>query len=1433
MLHCARETTRRAPRSLSALLIVVVLVIPLQAVALFLPGSALIAPAAAASGDFTVDLGDTIAEISKVKNGTTDPDCVHYYGLYPNQATRTSGPVPASSGKWASVSYGVPAAPGYGCPGWYPDDPGTSDQTSMGFKPVANGSQDVGQVFLVGMMRHVNKPVVVSKQGPSYTGSFRVQTALIPGTMNYAINADFPWIETDTPNACSARIDANGKMIVGQNGAASKGTTTAGVQLTEYAWPTSAGASGGARPVRVPQGTVASWDELTYYDAQGQPLTTIYDGYYVYWAFESQRSNQGNRDIDGRQCSDDFLSIQSTRSTDVWTAPNGIKYQLKLWGFTNAGTSPTCQPTAAEGNLSQFFITEETLTSYGCLYGSLEQVRPITFSKVAFADPSAQVAGKAGVNPPTFSFTNASTPGSYGADVWGAIDSLTPSSWGASGKATSDSNRYELLAPNDRAAVQENLVSPQASFGADGLPLTSGWHLKGVTCTYGEEGKRLELSAAVGGGYLDEKQFNPATRTINLDQSAVARVLQDTDIECTWNNEYVIGAGTLTLVNIVDSGTAASTDWTLTATPKTADLSGQKTLSGVSGGPEVTGVRTGGGTYTLGTANGPEDYIQNGSWACVKADGSSVNVDADGNVVLGEGENLTCTVHHKTSTTPVAATKALAGATDGAKKDTYRLEYTCSGGISSTPVAGTVDLPKDGTAQNIGVDANGASRLKIGASCELREAPLDQSGLATSERGSFTWEAPAFAVTQAKNGGAPTTLTTTALAAKDGKGPGVSFTVPDSADGNVTVRVTNSVSPHAGVLKTFNSVVKSSTPVGGRDTFDQTYTVTVTNPSTTAPLTYDLSDTVAVPSGTSVNSISVSGVDNAGAALTSPSVSSPTWTVASLALAPGATHTYTAIVNISAPDAGLPGVAANEVCDPTNTTVSAKAVVNTASVTTAGDSAPATANACGSIPKNPKFAASKTAGEVVRNTDGTFTASYQVKVENVSGASSTIIEDVTDQPLFPAGARISSITVSEGGTVKKTLNDPAQIAQAVASGIVIAEKGSGSELAARPAGQASGGGTRTILVALVFSIDPSDTGYSASSYQCAAGEEKGLRNRAAMPGDQSAGDDEACLSVDSALKFAKTVKTEPTTGSTFDIVYTVSVVNEGALPGATGVVTDKPGFAAGLIINSVKVAQGAAAAAVVAPSDGVYRLSEGAVVKSGEALTWTVTVNVSIDPGMNGYSEDALACSIDASGLLTPGHGLFNQVVTETGKDSDTTPNHDRACANVNPDAGKRGFTLVKTGSQGNLDGAAFDLYATDPSVSGAVAVSNAIASQGEKGVFNVVPLAINREYWIVETKAPDGHQLLANPVHFKVTAAGIEVLNSDTLGVSTATASASAGQTVVDTLTIKDIEAARLPLSGGTGVIPQILAALVLFGTAAWLYVAPRRRRAVGEGVR
>ena len=196
---------------------------------------------------------------------------------------------------------------------------------------------------------------------------------------------------------------------------------------------------------------------------------------------------------------------------------------------------------------------------------------------------------------PQFSYLNASPEGTYGHENWGAPSGLTPT-W--SGEAV-DPRTYSLLAPHDAATVQEAGTSPQAVVDRDtGDVRTSGWFLCNVTCTAGSRG--TPLLRRDGTTRLDQSDsVDLNKRTIRLDETRLAERQDEIAVKCVWHNEYVVGRGRVTLVTVVDGGSARAEQWTMSATPATEGLFGQKTITGASGSAAVGKVYTAGGTYTL------------------------------------------------------------------------------------------------------------------------------------------------------------------------------------------------------------------------------------------------------------------------------------------------------------------------------------------------------------------------------------------------------------------------------------------------------------------------------------------------------------------------------------------------------------------------------------------------------------------------------------------------------------------------------------------------------------------------------------------------------------------------------------------------------------------------------------------------------------------
>jgi uncharacterized repeat protein (TIGR01451 family) len=112
---------------------------------------------------------------------------------------------------------------------------------------------------------------------------------------------------------------------------------------------------------------------------------------------------------------------------------------------------------------------------------------------------------------------------------------------------------------------------------------------------------------------------------------ATVTIVQGDVVTCTITNDD--RAASLTLVKQVvndDGGTAAATDWTLTATGPTPGVSGP------TGAPAVTAAVVDAGAYDL-SETGPPGYTAS-AWLCVGG------TQAGATLTLGPGESATCTI---------------------------------------------------------------------------------------------------------------------------------------------------------------------------------------------------------------------------------------------------------------------------------------------------------------------------------------------------------------------------------------------------------------------------------------------------------------------------------------------------------------------------------------------------------------------------------------------------------------------------------------------------------------------------------------------------------------------------------------------------------------------------------------------------------------------
>ena len=116
------------------------------------------------------------------------------------------------------------------------------------------------------------------------------------------------------------------------------------------------------------------------------------------------------------------------------------------------------------------------------------------------------------------------------------------------------------------------------------------------------------------------------------------------------------------------------------------------------------------------------------------------------------------------------------------------------------------------------------------------------------------------------------------------------------------------------------------------------------------------------------------------------------------------------------------------------------------------------------------------------------------------------------------------------------------------------------------------------------------------------------------------------------------------------------------------------------------------------------------------------------------------------------------------------------------------------------------------------------LTSEDGAATFVTAKLQPNSEYWLVETKAPDGFALLAQPVKFHLTNTGL------TLDPATASSLITADSASF-TITVTDVPAAELPEAGGEGSWPYLGGGLALLLAAAFHHhktsgpvAAPRR---------
>ena len=339
---------------------------------------------------------------------------------------------------------------------------------------------------------------------------------------------------------------------------------------------------------------------------------------------------------------------------------------------------------------------------------------------------------------------------------------------------------------------------------------------------------------------------------------------------------------------------------------------------------------------------------------------------------------------------------------------------------------------------------------------------------------------------------------------------------------------------------------------------------------------------------------------------------------------------------------------------------------------------------------------------------------------------------------------------------------------------------------------------------------------------------------------------------------------------TFDVDYKVTATNSGSLDGDTGALQVAPGFPSSLTINSVRVAatqEGLGAGTELAAAGGRYQITDGDPLPANSSREYWVRVNVTRSEAAN-VDESRFSCRY--LGPPRSGYGLYSEVIAAANRDSDGTDNN-KACAPVRvrtvviAKAGRQ-FTNLQWPEIANeyvdaqgysyypLAGSEFAIYDVDPRVDGSatpVLTLDASNTGNFPYYWKVTTLATDKKYWLVETKAPEGHLLLPQPIGFtlsaqlgdgtgtnvmpdteifdqnKWTKASVQVYNSGYNDLTLDVQGMIIDGKFTATIMVADREAPTLPYSGGPGLYPYLAASAALIASALAARRAAHRRAA------
>ncbi|UVJ57621.1 SpaA isopeptide-forming pilin-related protein [Trueperella pyogenes] len=208
-------------------------------------------------------------------------------------------------------------------------------------------------------------------------------------------------------------------------------------------------------------------------------------------------------------------------------------------------------------------------------------------------------------------------------------------------------------------------------------------------------------------------------------------------------------------------------------------------------------------------------------------------------------------------------------------------------------------------------------------------------------------------------------------------------------------------------------------------------------------------------------------------------------------------------------------------------------------------------------------------------------------------------------------------------------------------------------------------------------------------------------------------------------------------------------------------------------------------------------------IAPGASKTYEITAEVSVKDATQVDWEKVGQCKTDNAGNSE--YGLFNRVTMPHDDDGDE--NND-ACVPVTSPL--LTMSVTKLGNNCDTDkhscelaGASFALYNVDPTSAEAKPLADGVVVDASKPSRFTSKGLTAGTYWLVETAAPNGHVLMAEPVKFQLAFDGIKILSTTT--------NASVASDDKFNVRVVDQTAGELPQAGGDGPIAFILMGLLL----------------------